>query len=202
MKLSKAQLGGIGVAALAAGLYFFAGPQIKNFFKKKNEENETGEVESGPLVPMPTLQPGKVAPTVTDTLNIDKKLKKGSSGEEVKRVQYIVNYIAGFRGATAYKTPSGYTVKFPIGQDGNFGSDTQAGVYFAFDTFKTNGYITLDIARQKLAYIAGYYDKPFPSELAGTKNYNKYQTSYKAGQIDGSKNVNLTFFPTNLIGQN
>lgn len=188
MKLSKKQLGFIGIAAAATGLYFFAGPQIKNLFKRKTDETETGEVDAvTPMLPMPTLRPGTITQAQPDTIDINKKLRKGSAGDEVKRVQFIVNYIAGFRGATSYKTPSGYTVKFPIGQDGNFGSDTQAGVYFAFDTFKDAGYITLDIARQKLAYIAGYYGKPFPSELVNTKNYAQYQTMYKAGQIDGQK---------------
>lgn len=188
MKLNKKQLGLIGVAAAAAGLFIFAGPQIKNLFKRKDEENETGEIDGGggDFTPtIPTL-PGSIKPQ-TDDIDINKKLRKGSRGNEVKRVQFIVNYIAGYRGATSYKTPSGYTVKFPINADGDFGSDTQAGVYFAFDTFKDAGYITLDIARQKLAYIAGYYDKPFPSELVNTKNYAQYQTMYKAGQIDGEK---------------
>ena len=202
MKLTKKQLGFIGVAAAAAGLYFFAGPQIKNLFKRKTDETETGEIET----PMPTLPAGTVTPTVIskneDSIDINKKLRKGSQGNEVQRLQYIVNYVAALRGTTSYKTPSGYTVKFPISTDSDFGSDTQAGVYFSFDTFKNTGYITLDQAREKLAYIAGYYDKPFPSELVGTKNYAKYQTRYKAGEIDGAKNVKPSFFPTNLIGFN
>lgn len=204
MKLNKKQLGLIGVAAAAAGLYFFAGPQIKNLFKRKENEQETGEVET---TPTPSNLPAgggnaSVAPKAEPGIDINKKLRKGSQGDEVKRVQSIVNYIAGFRGATSYKTPSGYSVKFPISQDGGFGNDTQAGVYFAFDTFKDAGYITLDEARKKLAYIAGYYDKAFPSELVGTKNYSSYQTRYKAGQIDGEKNTKPAFFPTNLIGFN
>lgn len=188
MKLNKKQLGLIGVAAAAAGLFIFAGPQIKNLFKRKDEENETGEIDGGgPMAPTIITTPGRTITTQPETIDINKKLRKGSRGEEVKRVQFIVNYIAGFRGATSYKTPSGYTVKFPINADGDFGSDTQAGVYFSFDTFKNAGYITLDIARQKLAYIAGFYNKPFPSELVNTKNYAQYQTMYKAGQIDGKK---------------
>jgi hypothetical protein len=35
--------------------------------------------------------------------------------------------------------------------------------------------------------LAGYYNKPFPSELVGTKNYNKYQDNYKTGAIDFGK---------------
>lgn len=188
MKLTKPQLTAIGIAAAAAGLYFFAGPQIASLFKGKNEEEESGEVETPPAA----LPPGTVAQTPSvlpqeTGIDINKKLRKGSGGDEVKRLQFIINYIAGLRGATSYKTPAGYTVKFPIGSDGDFGSNTQAGAYFAFNTFKNDGFVTLDTARQKLAYISGYYNKPFPSELVGTKNYSKYQTQYKAGQIDGDK---------------
>jgi hypothetical protein len=186
--LTKKQLTLIGIAAGAAGLYFFAGPQIKDFFKGKQDESETGEVDEK----IPTLPPGNVAPTSQvlpkeKSIDINKKLRKGSNGEEVKRLQFIINYIAGLRGTTSYKTPAGYVVKFPIGTDGDFGNNSQAGAYFAFNSFKDDGYVTLDTAREKLAYIAGYYDKPFPSELVGTTNYSKYQTKFKAGQIDGNK---------------
>lgn len=197
MKLTKQQLALAGIAAAGLGLYFFAGPQIKSLFKRNEEEAESGEVET----PMPTLAPGLVTPTgiKAETIDINKKLRKGSSGEEVKRLQFIINYIAGFRGATSYKTPSGYTVKFPIAADGQFGSDSQAGSYFAFDTFKDAGYVTLDIARQKLAYIAGFYGKPFPSELVGTKNYPQYQKLFKAGEIDSGKTVTLPGGGINLL---
>lgn len=174
---------GLGVAAI--GTYLLAGDQIKSLFKKDNDE-ETPQL---PKVD-PLLIPGGVNKTITPEptgLDIDKKLRKGSSGEEVKRLQFIINYIAGFRGSKSYKTPGGYTVNFPIKTDGDFGNNSQAGAYFISPEFKSQGFITLDQARRKLAYIAGYYSKPFPSELVGTKNFNKYQESYKAGQIDYGK---------------
>jgi len=197
MKLTKQQLALAGIAAAGLGLYFFAGPQIKSLFRKKDEEAESGEVEA----PMPTLAPGLITTSApkAETIDINKKLRKGSSGEEVKRLQFIINYIAGFRGTTSYKTPSGYTVKFPIAADGQFGSNSQAGAFFAFDTFKDAGFVTLDIARQKLAYIAGFYGKPFPSELVGTKNYTQYQNMYKAGEIDSGKTVTLPGGGINLL---
>ena len=199
MKLTKKQLLFVGLAATAAGIAIFAGPKIVSLFKKPENESESGEIEQTPSA---TQQPALIAPKQPEPagLDINKKLKKGTKGEEVKRVQFIVNYIAGLRGATSYKTPGGYTVKFPIGTDADFGNNTQAGVYFAFDFFKDQGFVTLDQAREKLAYIAGYYDKPFPSELVGTSNFSKYQTRYKAGEIDGSKssNVNLPNVGLNL----
>jgi hypothetical protein len=180
----------VGVAAAAIGTYLIAGDKIKSLFKKDDTSNDE-------LNPAPNILPPAPAPAPTENggggksepagLDINKKLKKGTQGEEVKRLQFIINYIAGFRKSTSYKTPGGYTVNFPIGTDGDFGNGTQAGAYFIAPSFKSDGFITLDTARKRLAYIAGYYGKPFPSELVGTKNYNKYQDDYKSGQIDFGK---------------
>jgi hypothetical protein len=176
----------LGIAAAAVGTYLFAGDSIKKLFKKE-PENFPPSPQLEPAIP--SVTPG--APRVTTPepagLDIDKKLRKGSSGEEVKRLQFIINYIASLRGAKAFKTPSGYTVKYPISTDGAFGSDTQAGAFNISPQFKDLGFITVDMARKKLAYLAGYYDKPFPSELVGTKNYSEYQTAYKTGQIEAQK---------------
>jgi hypothetical protein len=185
-----------GVAAAAIGTYLLAGDKIKGLFKKD-------EIE--PILPpiAPAIVPVQLAPAPAPNagggggggggksepagLDINKKLIKGTQGDEVKRLQFIINYIAGFRKSTSYKTPGGFTVNFPIGTDGDFGNGTQAGAYFIAPSFKTDGFITLDTARKRLAYIAGYYNKPFPSELVGTKNYTKYQDEYKSGQIDFGK---------------
>lgn len=175
-----------GVAAIA-GIYFLAGDKIKNLFKKDTSDQMN--------TPMPTIAPAP-DPVIINTpivtpkkaaLNIDKKLRKGSKGEEVKRLQYIINNIAGLRKTTSYKTPNGYTVKFPISADGDFGNNTQAGALFITSSFKDDGFITLDTARNRYAYLAGFYDRPFPSELVGTKNYDTYQEIYKVGKIDAKK---------------
>lgn len=188
-KQKKSLYIGAGVAAALIGTYLLAGDKIKGLFKKDSEPGDD-------FTQLPTKEPilipgGQGAPQPaapkTPALDIEKKLRKGSSGEEVKRLQFIINYIAGFRGSKSYKTPGGYTVNFPIKPDGDFGNNTQAGAFFISPEFKSQGFITLDQARRKLAYIAGYYSKPFPSELVGTKNFDKYQQSYKAGQIDFGK---------------
>lgn len=196
-----------GVIAASVGVYLLAGDKIKSLLKGEKDED------------MPDIIPpkeftknaggggggGQQSTPEPAGLDIDKKLKKGSTGEEVKRLQFIINGIAGLRNTTSYKTPAGYTVKFPISADGSFGSDSQAGAYFIAPAFKDQGFITLDQARKRLAFIAGYYDKPFPSSLVSTKNYKEYQTSYKAGEIDGAKNksfnlpnvgLNLTNIPS------
>lgn len=176
-----------GIAAAALGTYFLAGDQIKAFFERNNQPADD---TTRPQLPPAAGGGGAVAPEPAG-IDINKKLKKGVTGEEVKRLQYIINGIAALRNTTSYKTPAGYTVKFPIAADGSFGSDSQAGTYFIAPAFKDQGYLTLDQARKRLAYIAGYYNKPFPSSLVGTGNYKEYQTRYKAGEIDGSKNVDL-----------
>lgn len=182
----------LGIAAAAVGTYLFAGDAIKKLFKPDGpdfiEDKTAVQIPAGSGTPAQNAQPAKPE---TPGIDIDKKLRKGVTGGEVKRLQFIINYIAGLRKSTSYKTPGGYTVKFPINPDGDFGNNTQAGAFFIAPSFKDNGFITLDQARKRLAYIAGYYDKPFPSELVGTKNFKEYQTSYKSGEIDGNKNSNL-----------
>ena len=190
-----------GVAAIA-GIYLLAGDKIKNLLNREDENNipdiipptEFTNTDGGnTIITKPT------APEPAG-LDINKKLRKSSQGEEVKRLQFVINYIAGLRKSTSYKTPDGYTVKFPIATDGDFGNGTQAGAYFIAPSFKNDGFITLDKARERLAYIAGYYNKAFPSELVGTKNYNKYQDNYKTGGIDfgkddREKNIGTFKFP-------
>jgi hypothetical protein len=179
-----------GVAAAAIGTWLLAGDKIKAIFKGDQEPPKLPEPTTTPT-PTQTIAPSP-KPTTTTTpeapgIDINKKLKKGSQGPEVKRLQFIINYVAGFRDSKSYTTPGGYTVKFPINPDSDFGNNTQAGAYFISPSFRTDGFITLDTARKRLAYIAGYYNKPFPSELVGTKNYKTYQEQYKTGQIDFGK---------------
>ena len=180
----------LGLAAAAIGTYFLAGKDIKKLFKREKPDFTPDET------PQPVIienNQGTNLPTPPEYRgpNIDKKLIKGAKGDEVKKLQQIINVIAGARKTTSYKTPSGYTVKFPIASDGGFGNDTQAGAFFAFDVFKDQGFVTLDQARKKMAYILGYYGKPFPSGLVNTKNYKKYQELFKAGEIDASKGEKL-----------
>lgn len=178
-----------GVLAAGIGTYLLAGDKIKSLLKGEKNEDMPDIIPPKEITQGGGGGGGGTKPTAPKPagLDITKKLRKGSQGEEVKRLQFVINYIAGLRGSTSYKTPGGYTVKFPIGTDGDFGSGTQAGAYFIAPSFKSDGFITLDKARERLAYIAGYYNKPFPSELVGTKNYSKYQDQYKTGGIDFGK---------------
>ena len=207
---TKRTLIAVGILSALVGTYFIAGDKIKSLLKPDSGDDEQSEQTPGQtpgqtpalIAPgSPGGSPGTPAPKA-EGIDIDKKLRSGSKGNEVKRLQFIINSIAGMRGQSSYKTPSGYVVKFPINPDGEWGSNTQAGAYFSFDVFNSQGYVTLDQARKKLAYIAGYRNKPFPSELVGTKNYSKYQESYKSGQIqfgqdDRSKKIGAFVNPFN-----
>ena len=176
----------LGLAAAAIGTYFLAGKDIKKLFKREKPDFTPDETPQ-PVIVQTNQGPALIQAPKAEGLNIDKKLVKGTKGDEVEKLQQIINVIAGARKTTSYKTPGGYTVKFPIASDGGFGNNTQAGAFFAFDVFKDQGFVTLDQARKKMAYILGYYGKPFPSGLVNTKNYKKYQDIYKAGEIDASK---------------
>lgn len=175
-----------GVIAAGLGVYLLAGDKIKNIFSKK----EDFDIDVLPVVD-PVIISGNIqAPAKKPEkagIDINKKLRKGVKGPEVTRLQFIINFIAGYRKQTSYKTPAGFTVKFPIASDGDFGNGTQAGAFYIAPSFKNDGFITLDTARARLAYIAGYYRAPFPSELVETSNVNKYQESFKAGRIDFGK---------------
>jgi hypothetical protein len=196
--INKKVLIGVGIASALIGTYFLAGDKIKSLFKKDDDMPDI--IPPKDLVtpsPAPTPTPIKViAPAQQDTgYDINKKLRLGSKGEEVKRLQFIINSIAGARKTNSF-SDSGKKVNFPLNPDGDFGNNTNLGSLFAFDIFKSQGYITLDQARKKMAYIFGYRQLQFPSSFVGTKNEKQYQDSYKAGQIDfgkadRSKNIGL-----------
>jgi len=199
--INKKVLIGVGIASALIGTYFLAGDKIKSLFKKDDTDQQPDLVPSPDLVlpqqQLPASTTGKVYPPAQqDTgYDINKKLRPGSKGEEVKRLQFIINSIAAARKTNSF-SDSGKKVNFPLNPDGDFGNNTNLGSLFAFDIFKSQGYITLDQARKKMAYIFGYRQLQFPSSFVGTKNEKQYQDSYKAGQIDfgkadRSKNIGL-----------
>jgi len=188
--INKKVLIGVGIASALIGTYFLAGDKIKSLFKKDDDMPDI--IPPNDLVTPQEIQgstPVQVNPPAqqdTGGYDIDKKLRPGSKGEEVKRLQFIINSIAGARKTNSF-TDAGKKVNFPLNADGDFGNKTNLGSLFAFANFKSQGYITLDQARKKMAYIFGYRQLQFPSAFVGTKNEKKYQDSYKAGQIDFGK---------------
>ena len=181
----------LGVGAAAVGTYLFAGDAIKKLFKGSTEppalEPEIKVIQS----PAGTAQPKtetKEKDTSGDLYDIREKLKPGSKGSAVGRIQLIINEIANIRGDQGFTANSGQKIKFPIDQDRDFGNQTNLGALYAFPSYKENGFITLYNARLRWCYIKGYYNRTFPSSLANTINLDDYQAAYKSGQIDKAKN--------------
>lgn len=181
----------LGVGAAAVGTYLFAGDAIKKLFKGSTEppalEPEIKVIQS----PAGTAQPKtetKEKDTSGDLYDIREKLKLGSKGSAVGRIQLIINEIANIRGDQGFTANSGQKIKFPIDQDRDFGNQTNLGALYAFPSYKENGFITLYNARLRWCYIKGYYNRTFPSSLANTINLDDYQAAYKSGQIDKAKN--------------
>lgn len=205
--LSKKALIGIGIASALIGTYFLAGEKIRKIFIKDDSDLQPEIKPALPpaVVPGITPTPGKVYPPAQEDTSIDinKKLRLGSKGEEVKRLQFVINSIAGARKTNSF-SDGGKKVNFPLNPDGDFGNNTNLGSLFAFANFKQQGYITLDQARKKMAYIFGYRQLQFPSAFVGTKNEKQYQESYKAGQIDfgkddRAKNIGTITNPFNMF---
>lgn len=181
----------LGIGAAALGTYFFAGDAIKKLFKGTTEppaiEPEIKVIQS----PAGTAQPKtetKEIDTSGDVYDIREKLKPGSKGSGVGRIQLIINEIAVIRGDQGFTANNGQKIKFPIDQDRDFGNATNLGALYAFPSYKENGFITLYNARLRWSYLKGYYNRPFPTSLANTKNLDDYQAAYKSGQIDKAKN--------------
>lgn len=182
----------LGIGAAAVGTWLIAGDAIKKLIK--------GDRELPSLEPAVNLSPAtssssqskptenKEVDTTGDVYDIREKLKQGSKGSGVGRVQLIINEIANIRGDRGFTSNSGDKITFPIQQDRDFGKKTNLGSLYAFPSYRENGFITLYQARLRWCYLKGYYNRPFPSSLATTNNFDEYQAAYKSGQIDKAKN--------------
>ena len=176
----------VGTGVIALG--FFLYPTLKNLFKKKetSEEIDTIEIET-------TTAPDQ-STSGTETKGTEKKetikpkidefaqrLTKGSKGDNVKRVQTILNDVASLR-----KQNEINGVQLPLKIDGNFGANTEKVAKAIFTKYKESGYITVNQARSKWAFSRGYYNQVFPQALVTSKLYDLYQDKYKLGKIENS----------------
>jgi hypothetical protein len=117
---------------------------------------------------------------------LDVVLKKDESNPLVQKVKYAINAIAEYRGTKELKV-GGYEVEFPLYITDSFDDETYAIAQEYFPAFKSTGKMTVRIARKRWSFVAGYYDKAFPSALAEVTNYKELQDAYASGVISKAK---------------
>ncbi len=179
-KTDKNRLLLIGLGTAILGTVFLSWDTITGKFK--GDENKPKLPPPPPSNKAAGNKPQPKPETVGP--NLDKKLTKGLKGDEVKRLQVIINEIEAMRGKKSI-TANGKVIKFPLDVDGDLGPSTFAAALDCFPSLKSQGYITLHQARLKWAYSLGYYDKPFSATLVNSPRIKEYQVQYKMGSEQG-----------------
>jgi hypothetical protein len=177
----------VGTGVIALGYFLY--PTLKNLFRKKGSsaEIDTTETEITTAPSLPTTGTETTGTTKTETSGtkptneFSQRLTKGSKGDNVKRIQTIINDVASLR-----KQNEINGVNLPLKVDGDFGANTEKVAKAIFSKYKESGYITVNQARSKWAFSRGYYNQVFPQALVTSKAYNLYQDQYKLGKIENS----------------
>ena len=175
----------LGVATAIIGTYFLAGDKIKAFFKGDSSNDETPVIDNAQLPSLPPAVPGPTPPGTTsddNKINIYAKLRKGSKGDEVFKLQVILNDILQTFRENGQKDQL-------IKQDGSFGPDTEKAlirVNGKNSPYYKKGYTTLNDQRINWAYFRGQYGKQYPSSLVGSSQAKAYEYWYKLGQLKGT----------------
>lgn len=177
----------VGTGVIALGYFLY--PTLKNLFRKKGSsaEIDTTETEITTAPGLPTTGTETTGTTKTETSGtkpineFTQRLTKGSKGNNVKRIQTIINDVASLR-----KQNKINGVNLPLKVDGDFGAKTEKVAKAIFSKYKESGYITVNQARSKWAFSRGYYNQVFPQGLVSSKAYNLYQDQYKLGKIENS----------------
>ena len=177
----------VGTGVIALGYFLY--PTLKNLFRKKGSsaEIDTTETEITTAPGLPTTGTETTGTTKTETSGtkpineFSQRLTKGSKGDNVKRIQTIINDVASLR-----KQNEINGVNLPLKVDGDFGANTEKVAKAIFSKYKESGYITVNQARSKWAFSRGYYNQVFPQALVTSKAYNLYQDQYKLGKIENS----------------
>lgn len=183
-KLTPLKIGAI-VLLGAGGGYLLWTKLLQPYFFKGNEELPTNEAENLETEQKDTKElpaPDKPIKPSTPKIELDKKIKKGDKGDLVYRVQIAINNIAKLRGRSYWwDKDKKKNVQFPLPIDpvkSEFADRTDSGAKFAFPTYRGSGYITLRKAREQWVRSAGYYNKPFPTELVNVSNYSDLKKIY------------------------
>jgi hypothetical protein len=196
-KLTPLKIGVIAFIGIGGGWLLWS-KVLKPYFNK-DEENSQNEADQLPaempaIETPPANQNGIDLGIISDLnknqgskndsskevkLDIDKKIRKGDKNELVYKVQVAVNNIARLRGQNSYlDKDKGKTISFPIPLDSDFGNMTDSGLKFALPDYKGAGFTTVRKAREQWARSAGYFNKPFPTELSATANYSDLKKIY------------------------
>ena len=179
----------VGTGVIALGYFLY--PTLKNLFRKKGSSAEIDTTETE-ITTAPGSSTTGTETTGTETTKTEtsgtkpinefsQRLTKGSKGENVKRIQIIINDVASLR-----KQNEINGVNLPLKVDGDFGANTEKVAKAIFSKYKESGYITVNQARSKWAFSRGYYNQVFPQALVSSKAYNLYQDQYKLGKIENS----------------
>jgi hypothetical protein len=163
----------IGAGALGLLAYLFK-DDLKTIFKKSNVPNDEPLI-IGPTVPEEIITPNGVTTvkseiskglnpigTPKEKLNLDIELKPGMKGQEVAKLQQILNRIAKITG------------KPTITEDGIFGSGTSARLTSMFKTGSTNLF---------KAYIALFAISNAAAGKALKKWFDVYQTYLSSPEL-------------------
>jgi len=174
----------VGTGVIALGYFLY--PTLKNLFRKKDPSAEIDttetEITTAPGSSTSGTETTKTETTETKPTNeFSQRLTKGSKGDNVKRIQTILNDVASLR-----KQNEINGVQMPLKIDGIFGANTEKVAKAIFTKYKESGYITVNQARSKWAFSRGYYNEIFPQALVTSKAYNLYQDQYKLGKIENS----------------
>lgn len=220
-KLSPLKIGAIAVIGVGGGWLIWKKLLQPYFFKKddnflpdgvydngqpfgnpldKSNENQNGSGSGSATGAISSaLQnvdiPQKSSKSESAKIDLDKKIKKGDKGDLVYRVQIAINNIARLRGKSYwYDKDKKKNVNFPLPTDpinSEFADRTDSGAKFAFGSYRSSGYVTLRKAREQWARSAGYFNKPFPTELVGVSNYEDLLKIYNLNRVKKAVNDEL-----------
>ena len=176
----------IGLGAAGVIGYLFR-KEIKGFFKPDDTDEETDETTTEPVKELVVTNSGVTTTTsgVTtglsgmgtpkDRLNFDQKLKKGDRGQEVAKLQQILNRIAKITGSIQIK------------EDGIFGTGTESRLN------KVTGNNSINLYKAYLILFAIWNAK----NQKDVKNWYKNYYQYYLTQPDRLKNARTYYFAKN-----
>jgi hypothetical protein len=192
-KLTPLKIGVIAFIGIGGGWLIWS-KILKPYFNK-DEENSQNEAEQLPAEQQqaPADSSGIDLGIINDLnknqgnkgsskevkIDIDKKVRKGDKNDLVYKIQIAVNNIARIRGINSFiDTETGKVLNFPIPLDSVFGNMTDSGLRFALPEYKGAGFATVRKAREQWARSAGYFKRPFPTELSAVSNYADLKKIY------------------------